>query len=73
MEKTQLSIKEETREAVINALKKMANRKNANQLREIIDAIKTLNLRIDEQWALLDTLASKVVKFKQSGNIQDLQ
>jgi len=73
METQSITIKEETRTAVINALRELANRKHANQLRSLIEQIKTLNLNVDEQWGLLDRFADKVVKFKQSKNVADLQ
>ena len=73
MEERPANIKEETRVAVINALKELATRNNANQLRSIIEQIKALNLDVDEQWGLLDRFADKVVRFRQSKDIADLQ
>lgn len=73
MEERPANIKEETRVAVINALKELATRNNANQLRSIIEQIKALNLDVDEQWGLLDRFADKVVRFRQSKDLADLQ
>lgn len=69
----QSKVKEETRTAVINALREMANRETANTIRPMVDFIRSLNLSNDEQWQILNTFADKVVRFKKSGNIADLQ
>jgi len=69
----QTKIKEETRAGVIKALREMANRDTANTIRPMVEFIRTLNLENDEQWAILNSFADKVVKFKKSGNIADLQ
>ncbi len=74
MEKNwQIKVKEETRTAVINALREMASRDTANTIRPMVEFIRTLNLESDEQWDILNRFADKVVRFRKSGDITDLK
>mgnify|MGYP006921601817 CR=1 FL=1 len=68
-----LQTRQDLKAGVINALRAGATKDNANKVRPYMISVLAINIEIDEQWETLFEFSEKAVKFKNSGDVEDLK